>query len=103
MASQTRSFISFSKTGTDAATPLTDFNIYAYDVNIHCYTNATYYGDGSAMGAQIAAGSVASFRNVNLHDIMVKNVNAGNNASIYVAASVPNAEAKKFLGVPSVD
>jgi len=99
IASQLRSIVSFSKTSGDTATPLTDFDVPTYEVNIHCYTNGVYYGDGNVMGAKIDPGDIAFFKNVNLRDIFIKNQNAGSNGSIYVVAAVPSDLVKKGLNL----
>lgn len=92
------SFFSLSKTQTDdSITPLTEFDIPFYDMNMHCYTNPVYYGDGSTMSAYINDGDVVFFKNGNLRDIFIKNKTAGSNGQVVIVATVPTEFIKEKL------
>ena len=66
----TTSCISLTLTMTaDGAVRLTDHDIPFYEVNLHCYTNALYYGNGGVMEAYMNVGDVVSFQNGNLFPI----------------------------------
>jgi len=97
--SQLRSMLSFSFTGADTAAPLTQADVPCYEVNIHAYTHPAYYGDGAVMGAEIAAGDVATFKKCNLKDIFIQNKNAGDNTVVYIVAAVPNHFVTAALGL----
>ena len=91
-------FISLTMTMTDDnAHQLTQTDLPFYEVNLHCYTQDLYYGDGLTMGAYIVAGDVASFRNGNLRDLFFKNKTAGQNGTITAVATVPMEAIKKQL------
>jgi len=92
------SFISISKTAGDVAQPISDEPIPFYEINIHCYTNDAYYGNGVIMSAILGAGQVASFRNGRLNDIFIQNKTAGSNAAIVITATVPTEYLKADLG-----
>ena len=77
--------------------PLVNTDIPFYDVNLHCYTKALYYGTGTLLEAEIGVGDVASFRNGNLRDIFIKNKTAGENGKIVAVATIPTKYIKKAL------
>lgn len=81
----------------DAAHPLTTADIPFYEVNLHCYTNDLFYGNGSIMAAKILAADVASFKNGNLRDIFVQNAAAAANGQIVAVATVPTKWLKDKL------
>jgi len=94
------SFFSLSKTqSTDASEPITEFDIPYYEMNMHCYTNPVYYGDGSVMSAYINVGDVVFFKHGNLRDIFIKNKTAGNNGQVVIVATVPSEFVKDKLGL----
>ena len=68
-----------------------------YEANIHCYSNALYYGDGAIMEAYVNVGDVLSFKNGNLAELFIKNKTAGNNGQIVVVATVPTARVQEAL------
>jgi len=74
-----------------------EFDVPFYEVNLHCYTNDLYYGNGSVMAAKILADDVASFRNGNLRDFLFQNATAGNNGQIVAVAVVPTDFLRKQL------
>jgi hypothetical protein len=97
MPSTATSFISKTLTGADTPKPLSEDNIPFYELNIHCYTNDAYYGDGTLMEAILYADDIISFRNGNLRDIFIQNKTAGNNCSIKAVGTVPSDFVKKHL------
>lgn len=83
----------------DNAHRVVEFDVPFYEVNLHCYTNDLYYGNGSVMAAKILADDVASFKNGNLRDVLVQNVTAGNNGQIVAVCTVPTDWLRKHLAI----
>lgn len=100
MVSTTSSFISLSVSlSDDNVTRLSDVNIPFYEMNIRCVSNPVYYGDGTIMDDYLNIGDVASYRNVNLRDIFIKNYTAGSNGQVIITGSIPNYLTKDKLGL----
>ena len=93
-------FIAISKTATsDAAFTLTSAAMWFREINIHISTNAAKYGDLHTQDAQISAGDVISFQDVDLNAIWFKNAGAAANTVIYAAGVLMTPKRKKELGV----
>ena len=100
MVTSTLSFISKTITlSDDNPHRLTDDNIPFYEINLHCYNQDCYYGDGVTMGAIITANDIASFKNGNMRDIFIQNKTAGQNTTVYAVATVPHPETKNRLEI----
>lgn len=89
----------FFKSISHTATDDTPFNLIGHDlwfrdINIHVVNNAADYGDLNEQEAEAAAGSVLSFRDVNLFNIWFKNSTAGSNTTIR-AVGVLMSEGRK--------
>jgi hypothetical protein len=72
-------------------------DIYFYEINVHVYDNSIYYGNETTLKAIATAGTVLTFRNGNLKDIMIKNVVAGNNGRVVVTGTIAEPKTKKVL------
>ena len=72
---------------SDVVSRLENAPIFLDDVNIHIYENDIYYGSGTLVEAVATAGSVISFRHINLQDFFVKNYTAGSNGKIVVVGT----------------
>lgn len=83
----------------DNAHPICTFDVPFYEVNLHCYTNDLYYGNGQIMAAKILADDVASFKFGNLRDVFIQNAAAGSNGQIVAVCTVPTAWLKKHLEI----
>jgi hypothetical protein len=76
---------------------LTDAPIPFYEINIHVETNDCYYGTQRTQGAIGATGSVISFQNGDIRDIVFKNKTAGSNTKITIVATVPTEYTQQGL------
>lgn len=80
-------------------------DLWFEDINIHCYTQNTKYGDATDLTniyGLIYANDVVSFRNCNLNDIYFMNAGAGANTTITaVGVRMTNAR-KRELGIPVI-
>jgi len=91
------SFFSLEKTAADTVARITENNIPFYDLNLHCYTNPVYYGDGAVMTAYMNPGDIAFFQKGNMRDIHIKNYTTGSDGVIAVTATVPTAYVSEVL------
>ena len=83
IASYPQSFISISKTATaDTMFSLIQADLWMREVNIHVETNNAKYGDRTGQDAEVTAGDVVPFQDVNLADVFFKNAGAGANTVI---------------------
>lgn len=77
--------VSFSFTLTDDnAHPITENDIFIESGNLHCLTNALYYGDGTTMDTPLGVGDVLPIGGINLRDLFIKNKTGGSNGVLKV-------------------
>jgi len=95
-----QSFISINKTATsDTMFKLVTSDLWFRNINIHVTTHNAYYGDRSSQDADITAGDILSWEDVNLNDVFFKNASAGDNTVITAVGVLMTPRHKKELGV----
>ena len=93
-----QTFISISTTATaDTMFSLIGADLWMREVNLHVETNNAKYGDRNAQDAEITAGDIAPFQDVNLADVFFKNATAGNNTVIRAVGVVMSPGRQKDL------
>jgi len=78
---------------------LVSADLWMREVNIHITTNNADYGDRLAQDAEVTAGDVLSYQDVNLADMFFKNSTAGSNTVVTAVGAVMSPARKKELGV----
>jgi len=67
----------------------TNFRLVLSSINIHCYTNAMYYGNGAEQQGIIQPNAVVWFdKPVRVCDLWFKNYTAGSNGEITLTGTI---------------
>jgi hypothetical protein len=81
----------------DNPKPLSNIPVYLYDCNIHVYTNAIKYGNGTVIEGIAYAGETITFTKIKISDWFIKNKTAGLNADVAIVGTLPRADLKEAL------